>query len=164
MCSAASLVLVMATLSAACASTPAVAPSAPVVEQATKPRETAKAKTPNLAHEATPAPIEPTEPAVATPDVSYEDAMKAVESEISDEGLLISECNVVGGGLAMGCHLDGTATAKFVVQDGVIKGVTIETSPPQPRTEKCMRSAIAEVTFRAAKAPTGCVRTFKMSK
>ena len=123
-----------------------------------------KASSPTLAHEAAPAEIEPTEPPVATPDVSYEDAMKAAESEISDEGIMISECNVVGGGLAMGCHLDGSATAKFVVQDGVIKGVTIETSPPQPRTEKCMRSAIAEVTFRATKAPTGCVRTFKMSK
>ncbi len=92
---------------------------------------------------------------------SYEDALKNSVSGSEDEGISISECSAVGGGIAAGCGLNGSATAKFMVQKGRVQGVSVTTNPSQPGVEACMRGAISGVSFRNMPAATGCIRTFK---
>ena len=92
---------------------------------------------------------------------SYEDALKNTVSDNDAEGISMAECGAVGGGVAAGCGLNGSARASFVVQGGRVKGVTVSTTPSQPGVESCMRSAIGGMSFRNMPAATGCIRTFK---
>ncbi|GAC1553335.1 MAG: hypothetical protein NVS3B10_15130 [Polyangiales bacterium] len=93
---------------------------------------------------------------------SYDDALKNTVSGNDEEGISMSECSAVGGGVAAGCGLSGSATAKFVVQAGHVKGVSVSTDPPQPGVESCMKGAIGGMSFRNMPAATGCIRTFKV--
>lgn len=93
---------------------------------------------------------------------SYEDALKNSVSDNDAEGISMAECSAVGGGIAASCGLNGSATAKFVVQNGHVKGVSVSTNPSQPGVESCMKAAIGGVGFRNMPAATGCIRTFKV--
>jgi hypothetical protein len=154
-----------------CASTPSAVPGTQPLDRDSKNHETTggpvATKAPSAggdkSTESSAAGDDDASPKTGTADVSYEDALKNAESKASDEGIMMSECGAVGGSLAMGCQLEGSGTAKFLVQDGVVKGVTVVTDPHQPDVVKCMQSAIADIAFRKAKGPTGCVRTFKLS-
>ena len=93
---------------------------------------------------------------------SYEDALKNSVSDNDSEGISLKECSAgVGGDVAGGCGLNGKATAKYLVQNGKAKGVSVTTDPPQPGVESCMRARIAAVSWRSMPAATGCIRTFK---
>jgi hypothetical protein len=92
---------------------------------------------------------------------SYDEALKNSVSDNDSEGISMAECGAVGGGIAASCGLNGKATAKFMVQGGKVKGVSVSTDPSQPGVESCMRSAIGGMSFRNMPAATGCIRTFK---
>ena len=92
---------------------------------------------------------------------SYDEALKNSISDNDSEGISMAECGAVGGGVAGACGLNGKATAKFMVQGGRVKGVSVTTDPSQPGVESCMRSAIGGMSFRNMPAATGCIRTFK---
>jgi hypothetical protein len=93
---------------------------------------------------------------------SYDEALNNSVSGNDDEGISMAECSAVGGGVAGGCGLNGSATAKFVVQAGRVKGVSVSTNPSQPGVEACMKAAIGGMSFRNMPAATGCIRTFKV--
>src|SRR5207248_1912188 len=56
---------------------------------------------------------------------SYDEALNNSVSDNDADGISMAECSAVGGGVAGGCGLNGTATAKFVVQNGRVKGVSV---------------------------------------
>lgn len=163
-----STISTMAVLLVSCASTGPTPPATQPLDRDSKNHETTGGpsdKTPkgNAAGDVTVADPEDDDELVGTADVSYEDALNAAESKSTDEGIMMNECSVVGGSVAMNCKLTGSATAKFLVQHGVVKGVTVTTDPDQPEVITCMKTAIAETSFRKAPGPTGCTRTFKLS-
>ncbi|MEO7095628.1 MAG: hypothetical protein ABI175_20390, partial [Polyangiales bacterium] len=52
-------------------------------------------------------------------------------------------------------------TARFVVQDGEVKGITVETSPEQVDVATCMRILIVnDNLWRKTKAVSTCAKTF----
>ena len=79
------------------------------------------------------------------------------------ETLSTKECAApIGGDIAGGCGLNGSATAKVVVKNGRAQGVTVTTDPPQPGVNSCMSARISGLSWRAVPGVTGCIRTFKV--
>ena len=92
---------------------------------------------------------------------SYDDALKNSVSGNEEEGISMGECAQAGGDIALGCGLSGKATAKFVVQGGRTKGVSVVTDPPQPGVNSCMAARIGSMSWRNMPAATGCIRSYK---
>lgn len=93
---------------------------------------------------------------------SYDDALKNSVSDMEAETLSTKECAApVSGGIAAGCGLNGSATAKIVVKNGRAAGVTVTTDPSQPGVNSCMAAQISGLSWRSVPGVTGCIRTFK---
>lgn len=93
---------------------------------------------------------------------SYEDALKNTVSDMEADMLSTKECAApIGGDIAGGCGLNGSATAKVVVKNGRAVGVTVTTDPSQPAVNSCMAGRISGLSWRSVPGATGCIRTFK---
>ena len=94
---------------------------------------------------------------------SYESALSKTVSDMDSETLGAQECAApIGGDIAAGCGLNGSATAKVYVKSGRAVGVTVTTDPSQPGVNSCMAGRIAGLSWRSVPGGTGCIRTFKV--
>lgn len=91
-----------------------------------------------------------------------DEALKKSLSDYDAETLMPAECSApVGGGIAGGCGLSGSARAKIVVQNGKCLGVTVTTDPSQPGVNSCMEGRIRGLSWKSVPGTSVCIRTFK---
>ncbi|GAC1351543.1 MAG: hypothetical protein NVSMB1_05580 [Polyangiales bacterium] len=100
--------------------------------------------------------------ALAAGGKGYDEAMKSTVSDFEADTLSSKECAApVGGNIAAGCGLNGSARAQILVKAGKAVGVTVTTDPSQPGVNSCMSSTIRGLSWRSVPGATGCIRTFK---
>lgn len=91
----------------------------------------------------------------------YDLTIKNSVSKDTDDVLTTKQCAApLGSSVAAACKVSGTAKLQVAVKEGHAIGLTVTTTPEQPKVVNCLRKNVAAATWDSTPATSGCSQTF----